>query len=151
MPFDDLLDEVWVCGPQIGAGWLIQLKLEAAPQLRHVEGLVPAPAHLQGNVRTSAYTCSKVQYVKKRQTLGKTELKINQTSTTSMNLSHATLLRFKKIKGVGLMGLFFSVSPPSFQYHRHLTRSQNIFNRTKSNNTKAIHCISCLQRIRRSH
>lgn len=49
MSFDNLLDEVWVCSPQIRAGWLIELKFKAAPQLRHVEGLVPAPAHLRGN------------------------------------------------------------------------------------------------------
>lgn len=48
MPFDNLLDEVWVCGPQIRARWLIQLKFKATPQLRHVEGLVPALADLRG-------------------------------------------------------------------------------------------------------
>lgn len=49
VPFDNLFYEVWVCGPQIWAGWLVQLKLKAAPQLRHVKGLVPAPAHLWGH------------------------------------------------------------------------------------------------------
>lgn len=52
VPLDDLLDEVWVRGPQVRAGRLIQLKLEAAPQFRHVEGLVPAPAHLLVRVTT---------------------------------------------------------------------------------------------------
>ena len=44
--FDYLLDEVWVRGLQVGAGWLIQLELKAPPQLWHVKSLVPAPAHL---------------------------------------------------------------------------------------------------------
>lgn len=47
MLFDDLLDELWVRGLQVGAGRLVQLKLKAAPQLWHVEGLIPAPAHLE--------------------------------------------------------------------------------------------------------
>lgn len=46
VPFDYLLDEVWVCGLQVGAGWLIQFELKASPQLWHVKSLVPAPAHL---------------------------------------------------------------------------------------------------------
>lgn len=48
VPLDDLLDEVWVGGLQVRAGWLIELKLKAPPQLRHVEGMVPAAAHLGG-------------------------------------------------------------------------------------------------------
>lgn len=47
MPFDDLLDEVRVCGLQTRAGRLIQLKFEATPQLGHVEGLVPVLADLR--------------------------------------------------------------------------------------------------------
>ena len=47
VPFDDLFDEVWVCGLQVGTGWLGQFKLKAAPQLWHVEGLIPAATHLQ--------------------------------------------------------------------------------------------------------
>lgn len=59
MPFDNLLDEFWVCGPQIRAGRLIQLKFKATPQLRHVEGLVPAPADLWGNVKArQSYSAS---------------------------------------------------------------------------------------------
>lgn len=46
VPFDYLFDEVWVCGLQVGAGWLVQLKFKAPPQLWHVKSLVPAPAHL---------------------------------------------------------------------------------------------------------
>lgn len=62
VPLDDLLDEVRVCGPQVRAGRLVQLKLEAAPQFRHVEGLVPAPAHLwewwgEGGVTDSCSYC----------------------------------------------------------------------------------------------
>ncbi len=45
---DDLLDEVGVCGLQVGAGGLIELELEAPPELRRVEGPVPAVAHLRG-------------------------------------------------------------------------------------------------------
>lgn len=47
VPFDDLFDEVWVRGLQVGAGGLVQLELEAAPQLGHVEGLVPSSANLR--------------------------------------------------------------------------------------------------------
>lgn len=46
MSLDDLLDEVWVCGLQVRAGRLVELKLKAPPELRHVESLVPAPADL---------------------------------------------------------------------------------------------------------
>lgn len=44
--FDDLFDQVWVRGLQVGARRLVQLKLKASPQFWHVENLVPAPTHL---------------------------------------------------------------------------------------------------------
>lgn len=46
VPLYDLLDEVWMCGLQIGASRLVELKLKASPQLRHVESLVPAATNL---------------------------------------------------------------------------------------------------------
>lgn len=46
MPFNYLFDEVGMCGLQVRAGWLVQLKLKASPKLWHVKSLVPAPAHL---------------------------------------------------------------------------------------------------------
>lgn len=46
VPFDYLFDEIWVCGLQVRAGWLVQLKFKAPPQLWHVKGLIPPSAHL---------------------------------------------------------------------------------------------------------
>lgn len=46
VPFDYLFDEIWVCGLQVGAGWLVQFKLKAPPQLWHVKSLIPLSAHL---------------------------------------------------------------------------------------------------------
>lgn len=57
MPLDDLFDEVWVCGLQVGAGWLVQLKLKASPQFWHVKGLVPAPAYLQQQHKLFNFSC----------------------------------------------------------------------------------------------
>ena len=48
MPLYDLLDEVWMCGFQVRASRLVELELEASPQLGHVERLVPPPTHLRG-------------------------------------------------------------------------------------------------------
>lgn len=48
VPLYDLLDEVWMCCFQVRAGWLVELKLKASPQLGHVESLVPPAAHLRG-------------------------------------------------------------------------------------------------------
>lgn len=62
MPLDDLFDEVWVCGLQVGAGWLVQLKLKASPQFWHVKGLVPAPAHLQQQHKLFNFSCWRQKY-----------------------------------------------------------------------------------------
>lgn len=57
--FNYLFDKVWVCGLQVRAGRLVQLKLKAAPQFWHVKGMVPATTYL----RLKQYDKQKFRYI----------------------------------------------------------------------------------------
>lgn len=47
--FDDLLNEIWVGGPQVRCSWLVQLKFKSPPQVWDVKDIVPSATHRRGS------------------------------------------------------------------------------------------------------
>lgn len=92
VPFDNLFDQLWVCGFQVRCRWLIQFKFKTSPQVRHVKYLIPIPAHL-----------GSMSPVKKRQILKNMEDDVLQEVTPVTRL-RALLCRPRSL---GLLGSAF--------------------------------------------